>query len=587
VRISTVGVPVAAILALVLGACGGGGGGGDTTTQPAPVLGSLSPSSASAGTSGITVTVTGSNFTAQSVVQVSSSPRTTTFVSASQLSVQLTAADLASPGQLPVSVAQPNSPPSNPLTFTINAVPPSLSAYSPTQVDAGGGNFMLTVLGKAFTASSVVRWNGASRPTTFVSATEVIAQIPASDIANVGSATIDVSNGASGVTSAVTVQIEAPSKDAVSLQINTAHTGGVTFQSITFPSTSTWSVDVGGPPSVALIAGGKVFVTAAIPAVSGGAPTTTLLALDAATGATVWTASTFYPASLAYDSGKLILLSQTPADSAIVYILDAGTGNALGPQVELVSNDHFYSAPVARDGLVFVAGAGNLGGVDGPWLYAISEQTGAVVWAQPVGSALSMSTPIVTVDGVYLSYAGLVYAFRPLTGEMIWSGTSTTPPADGGATGVVANGSFFAPDAANTYNGHIYSAATGAQQGTYTADGPPAIGTQAGYFLSGGTLSALSLNGYASLWTFTGDGHLATSPLLVGSYVIVGSDTGNLYALDATSGTQAWQINVGAPLPKALGYAAVTPYSGMSAGDGLLVVPSGNSVVAYTLSTNP
>lgn len=586
-RISTVGVPVAAILALVLGACGGGGGGGDTTTQPAPVMASLSPSSASAGTSGITVTIMGSNFTAQSVVQVSSSPRTTTFVSAGQLSVQLTAADLASPGQLSVSVAQPNAPPSNPLTFTINAVPPSLSAYSPTQVDAGGGNFMLTVLGKAFTASSVVRWNGASRPTTFVSATEVIAQIPTSDIANVGSATVDVSNGASGVTSAVTVQIEAPSKDAVSLQINTAHTGSVSFQSITFPSTSTWSVDVGGPPSVALIAGGKVFVTAAIPAVSGGSPTTTLLALDAATGATVWTASTFYPASLAYDSGKLILLSQTPADSAIVYILDAGTGNALAPQAELVSNDHFYSAPVARDGLVFVAGAGNLGGVDGPWLYAISEQTGAVVWAQPVGSALSMSTPIVTVDGVYLSYAGFVYAFRPLTGEMIWSGTSTTPPADGGATGVVANGSFFAPDAANTYNGHIYSAATGAQQGTYTADGPPAIGTQAGYFLSGGTLSALSLNGYTSLWTFTGDGHLVTSPLLVGSYVIVGSDTGNLYALDATSGTQAWQVNVGAPLPKALGYAAVTPYSGMSAGDGLLVVPSGNSVVAYTLSTNP
>jgi len=152
---------------------------------------------------------------------------------------------------------------------------------------------------------------------------------------------------------------------------------------------------------------------------------------------------------------------------------------------------------------------------------------------------------------------------------------------------VVANGSFFAPDAANTYNGHVYSAATGALQGTYTADGPPAIGTQAGYFLSGGTLNALSLNGFTSLWSFTGDGHLVTSPLLVGNYVIVGSDTGNLYALDATSGTQAWQVNVGAPLPKAVGYAAVTPYSGMSAGDGLLVVPSGNSVVAYTLSTNP
>lgn len=587
-RISTRGGAVVAILTLVLCGCGGGGGGDSTTTPPpAPVLMSLSPSSVTAGTSGITLEVMGSNFTTQSTVQVSASQRTTTYLSASQLNVQLTAADLASPGQLAISVAQPNAPPSNSLTFTINPVPaPSLGAYSPTQVEAGGGTFMLTVLGQAFTATSALRWNGASRPTSFVSATEVIAQIPASDIANAGSATVDISNGASSTSNSVTVQISTPSKDAVSFQINTAHTGAVSFQTISFPTTSTWSVNVGAPPSVALIAGGNVFVTAGSPG-SIGLPTNSVLALDAATGTTVWNKSlSVYPASLAYDSGKLILMFQTAAQSAGVQILDAGTGNALAPQADLIANENFSSMPVARDGLVFIAGPGIAGATNGIWLYAISEQTGAIVWQQPLGGGESTSTPVVTVDGVYLSYASLVYAFRPLTGESIWSGTSGTP-AGGGATGVVANGSFFSPDVANTYNGHIYDAATGAQHGTYTADTLPAIGTQTGYFLSGGTLSALSLNGFTSQWTFTGDGHLVTSPLLVGNYVIVGSDTGNLYALDATSGTQAWQINVGAPLPKGLGYDAVTPYSAMSAGDGLLVVPSGNNVVAYTLSTNP
>ena len=67
---------------------------------------------------------------------------------------------------------------------------------------AGGPAFTLTVNGTGFEPDAVVRWNGADRPTVFVSSTSLTAAIPASDIASVGTAAIIVFNpGAGGRTS--------------------------------------------------------------------------------------------------------------------------------------------------------------------------------------------------------------------------------------------------------------------------------------------------------------------------------------------------------------------------------------------------
>jgi outer membrane protein assembly factor BamB len=77
---------------------------------------------------------------------------------------------------------------------------------------------------------------------------------------------------------------------------------------------------------------------------------------------------------------------------------------------------------------------------------------------------------------------------------------------------------------------------------------------------------------------------LTGGPIAVNQYVIIGSSSGNLYALDGTTGTQVWSVNLGAAID-ASGFGL--PYSGLAAGDGLLVVPSGTSVTAYILSTNP
>ena len=83
---------------------------GLSTSPPGAI--SLSPASVVEGAgTGIIITVTGSNFLSTSTVEVNGSARTTTFVSSTQLSFQLTAADQAFPTYLDVVVSNPGAQP--------------------------------------------------------------------------------------------------------------------------------------------------------------------------------------------------------------------------------------------------------------------------------------------------------------------------------------------------------------------------------------------------------------------------------------------------------------------------------------------
>jgi hypothetical protein len=89
-----------------------------------------------------------------------------------------------------------------PPTFTPTATPtpgiPTITGLSPASTQAGGPGFTLIVNGTNFAPGSVVLWNSASRPTTFVGATQLSAAITAADIATVGSASITVFTPAPG-----------------------------------------------------------------------------------------------------------------------------------------------------------------------------------------------------------------------------------------------------------------------------------------------------------------------------------------------------------------------------------------------------
>jgi hypothetical protein len=84
-------------------------------------------------------------------------------------------------------------------TFNTTTTPaPVASSLSPSSANAGAPNFTLTVNGSGFVSSSMVRWNGADRATTFVSASQLRAAIAASDIAAAGSVPVGVFTAAPG-----------------------------------------------------------------------------------------------------------------------------------------------------------------------------------------------------------------------------------------------------------------------------------------------------------------------------------------------------------------------------------------------------
>jgi hypothetical protein len=89
-----------------------------------------------------------------------------------------------------------------------NVEAPQAGALTPASAEAGGAAFTLTVDGAGFVNGSVVQWNGAARPTVFVSPTRLTAGIPASDIANAGASLVTVANPGAGTSDALTFKVE-------------------------------------------------------------------------------------------------------------------------------------------------------------------------------------------------------------------------------------------------------------------------------------------------------------------------------------------------------------------------------------------
>src|SRR5262249_25683292 len=102
---------------------------------------------------------------------------------------------------------------------------PTITSLSPAQALVGSSAFTLTVGGSGFIASSVVKWNGANRTTTYVSPTSLQAAITASDLASIGTATVSVQNPApgGGTSGTLSFSIIAPPNLSVSA---TTVTGG-------------------------------------------------------------------------------------------------------------------------------------------------------------------------------------------------------------------------------------------------------------------------------------------------------------------------------------------------------------------------
>jgi hypothetical protein len=71
---------------------------------------------------------------------------------------------------------------------------PNITALAPDSSAAGSIGVVLTVNGTNFNSNATVNWAGAALTTTFVSANQLTANVPDSDVANSGTATVTVTN---------------------------------------------------------------------------------------------------------------------------------------------------------------------------------------------------------------------------------------------------------------------------------------------------------------------------------------------------------------------------------------------------------
>jgi hypothetical protein len=187
------------------------------SAAPTPLITSVNPSSATAGSGALMLTVNGSGFVAGghhdvlrtcvrgSEVFWNGASMSTLFISANELRASIPATRLSAPGTAQVTVRNSwDGTASNAVTFTITAAAhaPTILALSPSSAVAGGPAFVLGVTGSGFAIGSsgaVVRWNERDLVTTRESSTHLTAAVPASLIAAAGTASITVRNGLGAV----------------------------------------------------------------------------------------------------------------------------------------------------------------------------------------------------------------------------------------------------------------------------------------------------------------------------------------------------------------------------------------------------
>jgi hypothetical protein len=177
---------------------------GPAEENPLPVIGDLVPNMVVAGSQGGSLSVGGSGFIPASRVLLDGVERPTTYYNPGLLHAAITAEDLAIPRTLHVSVMNPapGGGTSEVRPLEVTATPPNpapeIQGITPAWVLAGGPSFTLVVRGRNFVPASVVRMRGLDRPTQYVSATELRAQLLAGEIASAGTAGVSVHNPAPG-----------------------------------------------------------------------------------------------------------------------------------------------------------------------------------------------------------------------------------------------------------------------------------------------------------------------------------------------------------------------------------------------------
>jgi outer membrane protein assembly factor BamB len=353
-------------------------------------------------------------------------------------------------------------------------------------------------------------------------------------------------------------------------QINAAHTGSLHDASGRPPLVKRWSLDLGAPVGFPLIAQGIVFALAnTAHAVS----ESTLYAVDAATGNNVWGPLDLgQRATYTYGAGQIFVITW----DGMVRSFDAASGRQKW-LTQVTSQRYFDGPPLYRDGVLYFGGHAN-----GASLFALSTVDGHELWSRPIADG-AKSAPAAGDELVFTSHAcAAATGWRPETGVRVWGVNSACSGIGTNYTPAVADGLLWTRGMPSRLPG-AYDVRTGERVVTFTADAAPAIDGANGYFLAGGVLEARQTRTQIVRWTFSGDGQLTSAPIVVNGFVYAASASGQIWALDGETGEVAWTDNVGAPVrpPGENPGISGLPPTGLGAGQGVVVVPATNLLVAY------
>jgi hypothetical protein len=238
-----------------------------TVTPSQPLITSLSPASAPAGSAKFTLTINGNGFIPSSFSSLGTPRLVTTYVSPTQLTAVVPASLLTSPGVSGVTVYSPYGGGWSPAsTFTISPAPPSITSLNPASVCASSSGLSLTVMGADFTPSTTLSWGSTPLDPVYVSPTELLVDVPPNLFATQGTATITAGN-AQGTSVPVSYTINPPAPQIWGLSTNLATAGQGAFTLAIYGSNLTpASVAKWGSTSLATTYVSATELTAAIPA---------------------------------------------------------------------------------------------------------------------------------------------------------------------------------------------------------------------------------------------------------------------------------------------------------------------------------
>lgn len=167
----------------------------DDSTGPGGglVLESVSPMEIETEAAATPLVVTGRGFTENSVIRLSGTDSETQMASPTTLQTVLAPEQLVEARTLRVTVFDPAKDESSEAVQVVVRNPaPLVGTAIPDQIRVGSQSTSVQVFGDFFRGSSVVRWNGEDRPTTFNSDQTLIVELLAEDLATAGNHTLAI-----------------------------------------------------------------------------------------------------------------------------------------------------------------------------------------------------------------------------------------------------------------------------------------------------------------------------------------------------------------------------------------------------------